>query len=110
MNLIHKIVADAEKVKAAFLKAMQEVDSVILPEAEKLKPLIETVAQALVPGSGKVVDLAYSWLESTAKALDAGGAAAEANLANAGLDAAAIAEIKLLIPHLKSAAAGIVKP
>jgi hypothetical protein len=98
-----KIKADGEKVKAALLKAMNEVDGVILPEAEVLQPLIDTVANAAVPGSSGIVDIAMKWFEDSAGVLDAGGAAAEANLANAGYDVAAIAAIKGYIPALKAA-------
>jgi len=45
-----------------------------------------------------------AWLEESVAALDQGGAAAEANLANAGLDTAAIAALKALIPQFKSTA------
>jgi hypothetical protein len=106
-SVIHKVVAaaeaDAAKVKSALLKTVQELDGVILPEAETLQPLIEQVANAVAPGGSKVVDVAFAWLESAARVLDAGGAAAEANLANAGLDVATIAAIKGLIPALKAA-------
>lgn len=106
-SLVSKIVADAEgaatKVKAALLKAVSEVDNVILPDAAVYEPLVAQVANAIAPGGGKVVDVAYAWLELCAKALDAGGAAAESNLANAGLDSAAIAQVKGLIPALKAA-------
>lgn len=103
-NVVLKAEADAVKVKAAILKAVQEVDGVILPEATALEPLVAQVAQAIVPGGAAVVNIAYNWLEISAKALDAGGAAAEKNLLDAGLDTAAIAQIKALIPQLKAAA------
>lgn len=108
--LVHKLVANAEadavKVKNAILKAVQEVDGVVLPEAAKIEPIVAQVAQSIMPGGAAIVNVAYSWLEITAKALDAGGAAAEQNLTNAGLDSALIADIKALIPQLKAAAAG----
>ena len=108
-DLVKKVVASAEadavKVKNAILKAVHEVDTVVLPEADKLEPMVAQVAQAIAPGGGAIVDLAYHWLEISAKALDVGGAAVEQNLTNAGLDTAAIAQIKALIPQLKAAAA-----
>lgn len=105
---VHKLIgiaeADSVKVKNAILKAVQEVDSVVLPEADKLEPLIAQVAKSIVPGGDVVVNTAYAGLEIIAKLLDAGGAAAEANLANAGLDVAFISQVKTLVPQLKAAA------
>jgi hypothetical protein len=91
------------KMKAGFLKLMAETDNVIVPDAEKLQPLLEIVADATVPGSATYVDLAIKWLEDSAGVIDAGGAAVEANLGNAGYDAAAIAAVKGIIPQLKAA-------
>jgi RNA polymerase subunit RPABC4/transcription elongation factor Spt4 len=109
-TLVKKIVADAEadtaKVKAAMLKAVAEVDGVILPDAAKYEPLIAQAATAIAPGGAAVVDTAYAWLEACAKVIDTGGAAAEQNLLNAGLDVSAIQTVKGLIPQLKAAAKG----
>ena len=108
-SLVKKIVADAEasaaKVKAALLKAVTEVDTVVLPEAAAYEPLVAQVAQAIAPGGAAITNVAYSLLETVAKALDTFGSAAEANFANAGVDVAAIAQVKTLIPQLKAAAA-----
>jgi hypothetical protein len=107
-EIVHKVVAtaesDAAKVKSAIIKAMTEIDTVVLPEATKLEPLVQQVADAVAPGGGAIVNVAYAWLESTAKVIDAGGAAAEQNLSDAGLDVATIQAIKGLIPQLKAAA------
>jgi len=81
------------------------VDNVVLPEAEKIQPLVDAVADATVPGSGKFVDLALTWLEESASALDAGGAALEKNLTDAGADTTAIAAVKAILPELKAATA-----
>ena len=105
-KLVAKAEADAVKVKNAILKAVQGVDGIVLPEAEKLEPLVAQVAGAVVPGGAAVVNTAYAWLEACAKVLDAGGAAAEQSFANAGLDVGAIQSVKGLIPHLKAAAQG----
>lgn len=102
-GLATKIKADGDKVKAALLKAMNELDGVVLPEAETLQPLIDAVADAAVPGSASIVDVGMKWFEDSVGVLDAGGAAAEANLANAGYDVAAIAALKSYIPTLKAA-------
>jgi hypothetical protein len=96
---------DASKVKTAIIKAIAELDSVVLPDVEKYEPAIAQVANALVPGSGSAIDIALSWAEDCAAALDKGGAAVESNLTNAGLDTAAIQALKSLIPTLKAAAA-----
>jgi hypothetical protein len=104
------LVAEGAKFKNALVKAMGEVDSVIVPEAEKLQPTLDLVAEAAVPGSSKVVNMGMALLEDTAGVIDAGGAAAESNLANAGLDTAAIAAIKGLIPAFKAATAAKATP
>jgi len=103
-SLIAKLETIGAKVKAGILKAMSEVDGVVLPEAEKLEPLIAALLNAALPGSGNVAAVAEGALVALAKILDAGGAAAEANLANAGLDTSLIADIKGLVPALKAAA------
>jgi hypothetical protein len=105
LSFIQKLEADGAKVKAAVLKAVAEVDGVIIPDAAKLEPLAAAVAEAVVPGSSAVVTVAENWLLAGAKLIDAGGAAAEANLTNAGLDVALIAQVKSLIPTLKAASA-----
>jgi len=102
--LVAKAEADAVKVKNAILKAMQEVDGVILPEAAIIEPIVAQAAAAISPGGAAIVNTVYAWFEACAKLIDAGGAAAEQNLANAGLDVAAIASVKALIPQLKAAA------
>jgi hypothetical protein len=104
-GVIKDLVTAGSTIKAGFVKLVAETDNVVLPEAEKLQPLLETVAEATVPGSSAYVDLAIKWLEDSAGVIDAGGAAVEANLANAGYDAAAIAAVKGIIPQLKAAKA-----
>ncbi len=103
-GIVAKIKADGAKVKAAFLKTVNELDTVVLPDAQKYLPAIEQVSEAIVPGSSKLEAIGEAWLEESVAALDQGGAAAEANLANAGLDTAAIAALKALIPQFKSTA------
>lgn len=103
MSIIAKIEADALKVKSAILKAMSEVDGVILPEAEKLEPFLASLMNAVVPGAGNIAQIAENSLIALAKVIDAGGAAAESNLTNLGLDEALIADAKGLIPTLKAA-------
>ena len=105
MGFIADVVKLGDAVKSGFLKAVSEIDTVVLPEAEKLAPTLDAVAEAIVPGSSSYVNLAVSWLESSVAALDAGGTAVESNFANAGLDTAAIAAVKGLIPAYKAAKA-----
>lgn len=99
-GVIAKIVADAEKVKSAVAKAASEVDAE-LPKLEADAPEVEAVANAILPGASTYMNLGISVLESLADILDSGNAAAEANLVNAGLDTALIAEIKTQIANLK---------
>jgi hypothetical protein len=103
-GLLKDLVTAGSKVKAGIVKVMAETDNVILPEAEKLQPLLDGVAEAVVPGSSGAVNVGLGLLEELASVIDAGGAAAENNLANAGLDVAAIAAVKSFIPQLKAAA------
>ena len=85
------------------LKAVAEVDGVVLPDAEKLEPFVAALMNAVVPGSGNVAAIAENSLIALAQVLDAGGAAAEANLTNLGLDTTLIGSVKELIPALKTA-------
>ena len=103
MSIIAKIEAIGEKVRAGILKGISEVDGVVLPEAEKYEPFVAALMNAVVPGSGNVAQIAENSLIALAKVLDAGGAAAEANLVNLGFDTALIADAKGLIPALKAA-------
>lgn len=102
-GVVKDITSAAEKVKAAVLKAVSEIDGVVLPEAKKLQPTVDAIANAVLPGASEYVDYGIALLEDVASALDAGGAAAETNLQNAGLDVAAIQAVKNLIPQLKAA-------
>ena len=104
-GVLSGIVKDGSKVKTAIIKAVTELDSVVLPDVEKYTPEIEAVANVIVPGSATYVAIALSWAEDCAAALDKGGAAVESNLTNAGLDTAAIQALKSLIPTLKAVAA-----
>jgi hypothetical protein len=103
MSVIAKVEAIGDKVKAAILKAMAEVDGVILPEAETLEPVLAPLLNAVVPGAGNIAQIAENVLIALAKVLDAGGAAAEANLTNLGFDQTLITQAKSLIPTLKAA-------
>lgn len=106
MSVFSGVVADvvkaASKVKSAVLKAVSEVDNVVLPEAEKLQPTLDAIADAVAPGSQSFIDAGVSLLEEVAGVLDAGGAAAEQGLQNAGLDVAVIQKAKALIPQIKA--------
>jgi len=104
MSIVSKLEAAGAKVKDAVLKAVSEVDGVVLPDAAKLEPFAAAIAEAVVPGSSSVVVTAENVLLALAKVIDVGGAAAESNLTNAGLDTALIASVKGLIPSLKAAA------
>jgi hypothetical protein len=104
MGFIADLQLIGSKVKAGFLKAVSEVDGVVLPEAEKLQPLLDAVSEATVPGSSTYVNMAVKWLEDSVAVMDAGGAAVEAKFTDAGLDTAAIASVKGLIPAYKAAA------
>jgi hypothetical protein len=103
MGFIADLKLVGDKVKAGFLKVVSEVDGVILPEAEKLQPTLDLVAEAVAPGSSAFVNIAVKWLEDSVAVIDAGGAAVEQHFANAGLDTAAIASVKGLIPAYKAA-------
>ena len=103
MSLLQNVEAVAAKVKAGFLKVVSEIDGVVVPESEVVEPIVAQLLNAVLPGSGRIADIAEAGLVALAKVLDAGGAAAEANLVNAGLDTALIADVKALIPTLKAA-------
>lgn len=99
-GVLAKAIADAEKVKAAVAKAASEVDAE-LPKLEADAPEVEAVANAILPGASQYVALGVSVLESLAGILDAGDAAAEANLVNAGLDTSLISEVKAQLANIK---------
>jgi hypothetical protein len=103
-KVVAKAEADAVKVKNGIIKGMQEVDGVILPDLEKYEPLAEQLAAAVAPGGAAIVSTVYAWAEACAKVIDAGGAAAEQNFTNAGLDVTSIQSLKGLVPSLKAAA------
>jgi hypothetical protein len=99
-GVIAKSLAVGEKVKAAVLKAVSEVDGV----ASKLSadaPEIEAVAAAVSPDASKYASMGVSLVEQVASVLDAGGDAAAQNLTNAGLDSTLIADIKAEIANIK---------
>ena len=104
MSFLQNIKDVEAKVKAGFLKVVSEIDGVIVPESQVVEPVVKQIMEAIMPGSGRIADVAEAGLLAVAKLLDAGGAAAEANLVNAGLDTALIADVKGLIPTLKAAA------
>ena len=99
-GVIAKVVAAAEKVKSGLVKAVQDVDGVVVKLAGDA-PEIAAVVNAAVPGAGNFVTLGITALEQLASVLDAGGAAAESNLKNAGLDETFIAAIKAEIANIK---------
>jgi hypothetical protein len=99
-GVLAKVVAVADKVKAAVVKAASEVDGAV-NKLETDAPQIEAVADAVVPGASTYVNLGLSLLEGVASTLDAGGAAAEQNLKNAGLDESLIAAVKAEIANIK---------
>lgn len=107
MGVIAKLEAAEAKAKAAILKGLVEAaevtDKTIVPDAEKLEPFIAALMNAACPGSGTAAETAENCLLALAKVIDAGGAAAESNLANLGLDTALIGAVKTLVPSLKAA-------
>jgi hypothetical protein len=98
-----KAVADAEKVKAALLKAMTTLDGIVVKVSADA-PEIAAVVNAAVPGAGSYITLGVTVLEKIASIVDAGGAAAEQNLKNAGLDETVIAQVKSAVASAKAAA------
>lgn len=99
-GVIAKAVADAEKVKAAIVKAASDIDAE-LPKIAADAPEVEAVANALVPGASAYIALGLNALEELAGVLDKADAAAEANLLNAGLDTDLIAAIKAQLANIK---------
>lgn len=100
-GVIAKVVSIAEKVKADIVKAAADVDGVLITVSADA-PEVEALVNAAVPGAGNFVQVGVEGLELLAGVLDSGGAAAEKNLSDAGLDAAFIAKVKALIPGLKA--------
>lgn len=91
-----------------FAKAFQAIESE-LPKIEATKPEVEAVTEAIPGGAGVVLfeDAAYAVLGAVAAALSAGGDAAKAKLADAGLDVVAIQKAEAAVasvPNLVAAA------
>jgi hypothetical protein len=95
-----KLVEIAEEVKADVVKAASAVDGVV-KKLEADAPEVEAVADAVAPGASTYIKLGLSLVEELSGVLDAGGAAAEQNLLNAGVDAALVAQVKAAIADIK---------
>jgi hypothetical protein len=98
-GVLAKALADADKVKRAIAVAAADVDGAVI-KLEKDAPVIEAVAEEVIPGAGAFVPLGLSLLEAVAEILNAGDAAAEANLKNAGLDEALITAVKAQLANI----------
>lgn len=101
-----KIIAKAKQVETIVLsdieKAAADADGVV-SKLSADAPELAAVVNAAVPGAGSIVTIAVGVAEKLCDALDAGGAAAEQNLKNAGLDETAIADLKGLAASVKKA-------
>ena len=90
-----------EAVKNALTKAANEAPG-ILQKIEGVEPEVTALASLVFPGAGAVVEAANSLLEDVASAVESGGAAAEQNFLNAGVDQATITKVKAVVSTLKS--------
>jgi hypothetical protein len=98
-GVIVAAVAAEQKLKADLAKVAAEAD-VVVNKLEADAPTIEAVAEEAIPGIGEFVPLGLSLLEGIAEILNAGNAAAEENLKNAGLDEALIAAVKAQLANI----------
>jgi len=97
-----------------FATALQAVENE-LPKIEGTKATVEAVTNA-IPGGAAVVpleDIAYSLLGEIASVLTAGGAAAKAKLADAGLDVNVVTNVETVlaaVPQLVAVAKALGTP
>ena len=82
-----------------FAKAFQAVAK-DLPKVEASKTTVEAVTSAVDPSAVPVEDAAYAVLGEVASAINAGGSAASAKLADAGLDVSVIQKVEALLKSL----------
>lgn len=82
-----------------FAKVLQDVVSE-LPKVEATKATVETASAAIDPAAVPVEDAAYAVLGEVSSVLTAGGAAAEAKLADAGLDVNVINTVKSVLASI----------
>lgn len=87
-----------------FATAFQKVVAA-LPKIEASKPVVEGVTEVAAPTLVPLEDAAYAVLGSVTAALQAGGTAAEAKLADAGLDETAISSAKAALSQIPEIAA-----
>ena len=99
-GVITKAIGVAEKVKAAVLKAVSEVDGVAAKLAADA-PEIVAIAAAVSPSASKYATMGLTAVEQLAGAIDTGGAAAKQNLVNAGLDESFVSSIEAEIANIK---------
>jgi hypothetical protein len=102
-GVLVKAEAIAERAKADVAKAANAVDGAVA-KLEKDAPEVEAVANAVVPGASKYMQLGLSAVESIATVLDSGNAAAKQNLLNAGLDESLVSTIEAELANLKKLA------
>lgn len=95
------LVKGAEAFKAEFLKLAGEAPGA-LAKIEADAPILSEVTSAIFPGSATVIATGTALAESVADVIEAGGDAAVQNLTNAGLDVAAINQVKSLVAQTKS--------
>lgn len=93
----HGIAVAAVDVKNAILKAANATPG-ILNTVEQDAPEIEALVGVVVPGAKALVPAAVTLAESIASVISQGGAAAEQDLLNAGVDQEALNGVKSLVP------------
>ena len=99
---IGKDIAKAfDDVKSVFVKAASEAPA-ILSTIEANAPEVSALASLAFPTAGSVVSGGVALLEEVASVIKQGGASAEQNFLNAGLDQATIAGVKSLLPAFEA--------
>lgn len=97
------IVKAASKVKSLLITAAKD-EPEITAFIEKYGTEAEVLLNPLSPAAAAILASALKVWGSVANIIDKGGAAAESNLLNQGLDQAAIDAVKASIPVVKSVA------
>lgn len=96
----HVILIAAEAAKKGIILAGEDAEAVgaVL---SKDSTQIESLAADLGPKASAITAAGLKAVGQIASALESGGAAAEQNLLNSGLDATLIAAVKAVVPLLK---------
>jgi ferritin-like metal-binding protein YciE len=105
MNFFGTVAKDlvwfAKKVRTGIITAASDAPT-ILSDIQKNEAVIEGITAAVAPGAAAVEQTAFSALGVIAQGVEDAGSAATANGLSLTLDQKIIADVKAILPFLKS--------